>query len=129
MKTSDLIGPALDWAVAKASGLIDKDYRVGPTGHTKVVVLSTGRSFDMRIGRYFEPSTDWSQGGPLVERVKIDIVWEEGQPHARMSQMVQVPRGVMSWCTTKGPTPLIAAMRCLVASRLGDEVDVPKELL
>jgi hypothetical protein len=28
----------------------------------------------------------------------------------------------------EGPTPLIAAMRCYVQSRLGDEVDVPKEL-
>jgi hypothetical protein len=26
------------------------------------------------------------------------------------------------------PTPLIAAMRCYVASKLGDEVDVPDEL-
>ena len=26
------------------------------------------------------------------------------------------------------PTPLIAAMRCYVASKLGDEVDVPEEL-
>ena len=28
-----------------------------------------------------------------------------------------------------GPTPLIAAMRCYVASKLGDEVEVPEELL
>ncbi len=28
-----------------------------------------------------------------------------------------------------GPTPLIAAMRCYVASKLGDEVDIPEELL
>ena len=28
-----------------------------------------------------------------------------------------------------GPTPLIAAMRCYVASKLGDEVDVPEELV
>lgn len=27
-----------------------------------------------------------------------------------------------------GPTPLIAAMRCYVASKLGDEVEVPEEL-
>ena len=27
-----------------------------------------------------------------------------------------------------GPTPLIAAMRCYVASKLGDEVEVPVEL-
>lgn len=28
-----------------------------------------------------------------------------------------------------GPTPLIAAMRCYVASKLGDEVEIPEELL
>jgi len=28
----------------------------------------------------------------------------------------------------KGPTPLIAAMRCYVASKLGDEVEIPQEL-
>ena len=28
-----------------------------------------------------------------------------------------------------GPTPLIAAMRCYVASKLGDDVDIPEELL
>lgn len=27
-----------------------------------------------------------------------------------------------------GPTPLISAMRCYVAFKLGDEVDVPDEL-
>jgi hypothetical protein len=29
---------------------------------------------------------------------------------------------------TDGPTPLIAAMRCYVASKLGDEIDIPEEL-
>ena len=28
-----------------------------------------------------------------------------------------------------GTTPLVAAMRCYVASKLGDEVDVPVELI
>jgi hypothetical protein len=32
-------------------------------------------------------------------------------------------------CSAYGPTPLIAAMRCYVASKLGDEVDVPEELM
>jgi hypothetical protein len=27
-----------------------------------------------------------------------------------------------------GPTPLIAAMRCYVASKLGDAVEIPEEL-
>jgi hypothetical protein len=34
---------------------------------------------------------------------------------------VRLPRGY-------GPTPLIAAMRCYVASKLGDEVELPEEL-
>jgi hypothetical protein len=29
---------------------------------------------------------------------------------------------------SEGPTPLIAAMRCYVASKLGDEVEIPSEL-
>lgn len=28
-----------------------------------------------------------------------------------------------------GPTPLIAAMRCYVASNLGEEVEIPEEVL
>ena len=31
-------------------------------------------------------------------------------------------------CATFGPTPLIAAMRCYVSGKLGDEVDIPEEL-
>lgn len=123
MKTSALIDLSLDWAVARCLGIKIKI----PAYCEKPWLLQVDcHGQESHCPKW---STDWSQGGPLVERVKIDIVWEEGQPHARMSRMVQVPRGVMSWCTTKGPTPLIAAMRCLVASRLGDEVDVPKELL
>lgn len=90
MKTFELRGSALDWAVAKCEGRTDicLDY-----------------------------STDWSQGGPIIEREGIDTyqsgVWvaEIGGKH-----------------TTEGPTPLIAAMRCFVASRLGDEVNIPEEL-
>ena len=33
------------------------------------------------------------------------------------------------WIDQHGPTPLIAAMRCYVTSKLGDEVEIPKDLL
>jgi hypothetical protein len=29
---------------------------------------------------------------------------------------------------SSGPTPLIAAMRCYVASKLGDEIEIPENL-
>lgn len=73
----------------------------------------------------YHPSTDWSQGGPIIERERIDIVSD--------------PNGTAGWMALtyvnfskvfkSGPTPLIAAMRCYVASKLGDEAEIPEELL
>ena len=68
---------------------------------------------------HFNYSTDWSQGGPIIERERLDIYGYDGE----------------NWCandnlraTQYGPTPLVAAMRCYVASRLGNEVEVPEGL-
>ena len=96
MKTSELTGAALDWAVAKA------------IGEYKPVAVP-------------EYSTDWAQGGPIIERERITIRFWEGESAV----------DAYKWDTpsSTGPTPLIAAMRCYVASKLGDDVDVPKELL
>ena len=99
MKTSELTGAALDWAVAKCEG-----YRLD-------LVPEDG----------YTPSTDWAQGGPIIEREVIDLVSPLGCP-------------TTSWVASRGriyangPTPLMAAMRCYVASKLGDEVEVPDEL-
>jgi hypothetical protein len=102
MKTSELKGAALDWAVAKCEGHTDsKDF---------------AWYYDRR--NTFNFSTDWAQGGPIIER-EINRVQEitEGLWQAE------------AWShTEEGPTPLIAAMRCYVASRLGDTVEIPNEL-
>lgn len=102
MKTSELTGAALDWAVVKADGVEDIDF-VWP-----------------RLRRY-SPSTDWSQGGPIIEREEIAL-WpdEEGGFFASADE----GRGR----DYRGSTPLIAAMRCYVASKLGDTIDIPEEL-
>jgi|LakMenE01Jun11ns_1017448.scaffolds.fasta_scaffold9779867_1 hypothetical protein len=69
----------------------------------------------------YQYSTDWAWGGPIIEREGIRLhrshtgnwwAGPESDPHRPVS----------------GPTPLVAAMRCYVASRLGDEVNVPDEL-
>jgi len=64
-------------------------------------------------------TTEWEKGGPIIERegmdvLRLDVGWEVTHPVAR-------PSGY-------GPTPLIAAMRCYVASKLGDEVEIQEEL-
>jgi hypothetical protein len=109
MKTSELTGAALDWAVAKCAGFDPE------TLNTK-----TGVVYSLRYGVY-TPSTNWAQGGPIIEREFIELTCtDEWKAFMRFHS---------SPCDEDGPTPLIAAMRCYVASKLGDDIDVPKELL
>lgn len=114
IKTSEATGIALNWLVAKGEGL-----EMAPNG----LLLTIGaRSGVPKTGVCFwEPSTNWNQGGPIIEREKISIRQWVNVPivHAYM------PEGEWS---SDGDSPLIAAMRCFVASKLGDEVDVPEEL-
>ena len=107
---SALTGAALDWAVAKCEGMSRLDERVTPEGVSWA-------------GDFFQPSKRWSEGGPIIEREKIQVnpsissdAWGAANPSK--DQCVWV------WAET----PLIAAMRCYVASRLGEEVEVPDEL-
>lgn len=111
IKTSELTGAALDWAVAKCE-------RAGVTG-----IDNEG---DIRIagnGKY-TPSTNWSQGGPIIEREGLSLT-----PWYREKHLVEwTAKKTGSAYIESGPTPLIAAMRCRVASKLGDEVEIPEEL-
>ena len=125
MKTSDLIGPALHWAVANIEGVRIET----STERGYLVNLCEPITFWFNVDDIWDPSTDWSQGGPIIEREFIDVDFDEDE-HQRWEAFFSryseaYPGGVMC----HGPTPLIAAMRCFVASKLGDEVDVPKEIL
>lgn len=72
-------------------------------------------------------TTDWAQGGPVIEREKIDIVWEGNICQAE-SENLSADDEDYRYGLGYGPTPLIASMRCYVTSKLGDEVEVPEEL-
>ena len=104
IKTADLTGPALDWAVAKCEG-----------GDLMNFIIQ----HQQRCYRY---STDWSQGGPIIEREKMVLGYLNGLPCASTFEGHRHQR--MEF----GPTPLVAAMRCYVASKMGDEVEVPDAL-
>ena len=102
MKTSELTGAALDWAVAKCEGVI---YH-GPA--------------------WTKYSTDWAQGGPIIEREGINL--DNYTKNPKWSAWTPAPDRESGEAQAYGPTPLIAAMRCYVASKLGDEVEIPEEL-
>lgn len=127
VKTQDLSGAALDWSVAKVVG-VEADYLLPfiiNENNQPVVVLNKAKWLeDEEPMAIWSPSTDWAQGGPLIEKYKLDI----GAP---------MENGVGSWCAAtewghpqgyKADTPLIAACRAIVASVHGDTVSVPKEL-
>lgn len=121
IKVSEATEIQIDWLVAKCLGYtcyehdpIDgKVFRKTPEGFTA----------DLRI----EDNSfcyDWAQGGPIIEREKVgtwpaERIDKEGLWGARM----------LNTYINYGPTPLIAAMRCYVVSKLGEEVEVPSELL
>jgi len=103
VKVNELSGQALDWAVAQCEYF--------PVRH----------GFDDNCPEY---STNWAQGGPIIEREGIQI-----QKHR--SGWVALPEDAQfsEEEYQEGSTILIAAMRCYIVSELGDEVDVPDELL
>ena len=115
IKTSELIDEKLNWAVVKASGQ-NADYW-----------LEKYASEDRRC-MCESPSTDWSQGGPIIEREGINTL-----VHVTVNGVITKWKAGKDWPMSRfpyytGPTPLIAAMRCFCASRLGDEVEIPEEL-
>jgi hypothetical protein len=120
IKTAELTGSPLDWIVTTIEDPDALRYGVEDWKEQR------------RYGRGEYPHRyhqNWAQGGPIIEREEIslyheipamrDSIWQ-----ARPSLSAKGAGG--RWGI--GPTPLIAAMRCYVASKLGDEVDIPEGL-
>ena len=119
MRTSELTGAALDWAVAKCEG--------GENTVDTWWIHIYGKDWTLRkkCQRSWSPSTDWAQGGPIIERECITISFNRWNGETPWCSDAADLEGSEHWATT----PLIAAMRCYVASKFGDEIDVPEELL
>ena len=80
-----------------------------------------------QMGAYTRYSTEWAHGGPIIEREWLDITpWPNESREDMRWHCQQHDSG--GDCAQYGPTPLIAAMRCYVASKLGKIVEVPREL-
>lgn len=149
VKTVELIGAALDWAVAKCEGYFDDTPHYTGSAISGAHFLSMWKA-DGHGVHWTHSSTKWSEGGPIIERENITII--------RANSLYVDGKNVPNWFaeTDKwvghsistgyegeyfdpcfmvdesggyyGTTPLIAAMRSYVASKLGDEVEIPDEL-
>ena len=128
MKTSELSGAALDWAVGEALRPLLKTPE-NMTIATFGPIFGKGHRWPCWGTRKFLPSTDWAHGGPIIEREKIILL----PPYHYESFNITWRAGLdydYEWCMGgeyQGPTALIAAMRCYVASKMGAEVEIPQE--
>ena len=146
VKVGDLHGAALDWAVAQVtiqSGEFTTDSEEHGTGRPYfnckngepclwgsgvqaigTMNAKTGNPWVMHgSGGGYSPSTDWRQGGPMIELHKI---WLGAPIMERKRWDASVDFSVDQEI---GDTPLIAACRAIVASKLGDVVQIPDELV
>lgn len=127
VKTAELIGVALDWAVAQA---VNQEFlMVGDWPH---IVAFGGKLY----GRY-SPSCNWSQVGPLIEIMMLSgkweiVPWRNGVAFQNYTSEC-VPVDGKSFdeesIFVAGSTVLEAACRAIVFAKLGDTVQVPAELV
>lgn len=109
-KTAEMVSPALDWAVA----LADKNPAhiseyTGKVVHGMAVI--------------FAPSTNWDQGGPLIDKYAIGFVGHDADNWLAFASPEDIVyQGI-------GATHLIAACRLIVSAKLGETVLAPKELV
>jgi hypothetical protein len=139
VKTSTVTRAALDWAVALAEGHKPPLLRV-LRGNVALPDPEDPMSCE-----YLDYSTCYELGGPIIDREGIATRQSKGVWYAMMSadlgdgeraQWAEFTfRGVAATASTSrrarfvGSTQLIAAMLCWANWKLGEEIDIPEELL
>jgi hypothetical protein len=124
VSTAELTGTALDWAVAIAEGFTPEQLYISKGVYCESSIYTT--TFDADgVARGYMTGPDrlysrkWEAGGQIIEREQIAILPCPNGWSARIGFGGEY---------IEGTTPLIAAMRCYVASKLGDNVELPEGL-
>lgn len=128
VKTSEMSWEQLDWAVAKIlDGHLDVyGWKICSSIFNRHPCVSRAIKADDGVTGYeercFNPALSWVDGGPIIARHLISVYYiPEDGPAAEGKWVASICTGD-EFC---GTTPLIAAMRALVAAKLGNEVEVP----
>ncbi len=126
VKVAEASGAVLDWLVAKCEF---EHVRHWPDGRVQFLHPNTDWT-DFKV--------DWAQGGPIIDR-EGPWVRESAAASPAIADLVTPDKKWFAYAKRShdgtaprcyyGETFLVAAMRCYVASKLGDEVEVPEELL
>lgn len=123
VKTADLTGHALDWAVAQAEGL--EVFLVGPQYNVPWRVFWKKRGQALQWDVLYNPHQDWALGGLLIEKNMVSLHCPQSTDDVWAAWVI-TDKG--EFCQP-GDTALVAACRAIVSAKLGDTVQVPKELM
>ncbi|WP_340608567.1 phage protein NinX family protein [Xenorhabdus bharatensis] len=123
IKTSELTGKALDWAVALSLGA-----EICSKGC--FLELPSGHFVDKKSRYYsFKPSSDWSICVQLIDKYLDSLTRMcTDSPWVASCKAVTVD-DFSIWKVEEGQTPQIAICRALVSAKMGDEVEIPSELM
>ena len=124
VKTADLAGEALGWAVGKAEGL---DVYLEPPGYNGVPwrVFARYQGEAIVQTKRYNPWEDWALGGPLIEQHMVSLHCPQSTDDVWAGWVI-TDKG--EFCQAGDSAP-IAACRAIVSTALGDTVQVPKELM
>ena len=135
VKTSELTGYALDWAVAKAIGyecgrIQGKGGTFGcnaTRGVQYVIGILRGASLVEELNaRFWRPTTDWAQCGTLLDEYHWALPYKTTN---LIGNLGEFEARTESGKSCNGVSPLIAACRAIVYSILGEVVHVPVDLV
>lgn len=123
VKTADLAGEALGWAVGKAEGL---DVHLEPPGYNGVPWRVFARCQGQAIAhtKRYNPWEDWALGRSMIEKRMVSLHCPQSTDDVWAGWVI-TDKGEFYQA---GDSALIVACRAIVAARLGDTVQVPKEL-
>ena len=119
-KTADLTGEALGWAVGKAEGLNVE--LVPPQYGNPWRVFARYQGQALEHTKRYNPWEDWAPGGLLIQKYRVGFGLYSDSFFA-VTGLDEMPGDA------DGSTHLIAACRAVVTAKLGDTVQVPKELM
>lgn len=120
IKTRELTGAALDWAVAVANNkkpVLTSDMRVNG-----LPAMFADDEDDLWC-----PSTNWGQGGPLIDEYKIKVWYPFNCCVAKANAVGEVATAFSD--VMSGETTLEAICRAVVYHCIGEEVEIPNELI
>lgn len=122
IRSDELTGHALDWAVAKSVAFVED---VGECGLYAYVTYGPEK---FHLG-YWRPSQKWEQCGPLIEHYDVTVIKDENVYIAGFDAHAGDGPSIYMEHECSADQYLVSACRAIVKKELGARVDVPDELL